>query len=144
MILIPRKTFLDVIQPERTPISALRITIDSTFIQEDYDKIMLSFNGKDFYDYVPEIKVPEQYHELSLYSFKVRYIKRSGAFIECSAEPQVVTRYIGLGEDLVYPKVIQSLLERVSTLEREFNRLLNDTKLLRDVVRDIHEEGDII
>jgi hypothetical protein len=52
--------------------------------------------------------------------------------------------YIGLGEDLVYPKVIQSLLERVSTLESEFNRLLNDTKLLRDVVRDIHEEGDII
>lgn len=144
MILIPRKTFLDIIQPERTPVSALTISIDTTFIEEDYDKIMLSFDGVTFVPFVQGMKVPEKYHELLLFAFKVRFVKLSGVFFECSAEPQVVTRYIGLGEDKVYPQVIQSLLERVSVLEKEFTRLLTDTKLLRDVVRDIHEEGDII
>lgn len=144
MILIPRSTFLDIVQPERTDVTALRISIDTTFITEAYDKIMISFDGVHFEPFVEGMKMPEKYHELSLFKFKVRFVKPNGAFVECSAEPQVVTRYIGLGEDKVYPKVIQSLLERVGVLEHEFTRLLKDTKLLRDVVRDIHEEGDII
>jgi hypothetical protein len=144
MILVPRKTFLDVIQPERTELTALQLSLDLTFFQEEYDKIMVSFNGNDYVPFVEGMKIPDKYHELSLFSLRLRFVQRSGAFTECSAEPQVVTRYIGLGENYVYPKVIQSLLERVSTLEKEFSRLLNDTKSLRDVVRDIYEEGDIV
>jgi hypothetical protein len=144
MILVPRKTFIDIIQFERQELTTLQLSLDLTFFKEEYDKIMVTFNGKDYVPFTEGMKIPDKYHELSLFTLRLRFVQKDGSFIECSAEPQVVTRYIGLGENYVYPKVIQSLLERVSVLEKEFSRLLTDTKLLRDVVRDIHEEGDII
>jgi hypothetical protein len=143
MILVPRNNFIDIIQKKKEKIRDIKLFIDDRFLENKNNNYLISFNGKDFIPFFKGMFIPKEYQELNEFKLKLRYSKDNQTK-EFSSNPINSVRYFGIDEENIYSDVVNSLLERVSTLEKEFSRLLTDTKLLRDVVRDIHEEGDII
>lgn len=143
MLLIPRNNFIDVHQDIKTPIEDTKITIDENFIQQDYDKILIAFDGKVFNPFESEMLIPKKFLGLNGLKIKLRYVNTKG-FTEYVSDTIPLTKFAGKSEQALHPRSISSLEQRVTTLEAEFERLLRNTKDLRDVVKEIYEEGDII
>lgn len=143
MILVPRNNFIDIVQKKKEKIKDLKLFVDDRFLEDKNVTFLISFNGSDFLPFLKGMFIPKEYEELNEFKLKLRYSKNNQTK-EFSSNPINSVRYFGLDEENIYSDVINSLLERVNTLEKEFSRLLNDTKSLRDVVRDIYEEGDIV
>lgn len=143
MILIPRNNFIDIHQDIKVSIEETRITIDQSFIQQQYDKILIAFDGKVFNPFESEMLIPKKFLGLNGLKIKLRYVNTKG-FTEYVSDTIPLTKFAGKSEQALHPRSISSLEQRVTTLEAEFERLLRNTKDLRDVVKEIYEEGDII
>lgn len=143
MILIPRNNFIDVHQDVKVPLEDTQLRIEEKFITHRYDKILIAFDGKTFIDFKADMLIPKKYLGLSGLKLKLRYVDVKG-FKEYVSDTIPLTKFAGKSEEALHPKSIRSLEQRVTTLEAEFERLLKSTKDLRDVVKEIYEEGDII
>lgn len=143
MILIPRNNYIDIHQDVKVPLEETQIRIEEKFITYQYDKILIAFDGKTFLNFKPGMLIPKKYLGLTGIKLKLRYVNVKG-FTEYVSDTLPLTKFAGKSEEALHPKSIRSLEERVTTLEAEFERLLINTKALRDVVKEIYEEGDII
>jgi hypothetical protein len=120
-----------------------QLRIEEKFISYRYDKILIAFDGKNFINFTPDMLIPKKYLGLQGLKIKLRYIDAK-KFTEYVSDLIPLTKFADINEEVKHPKSIRSLEERVTTLEAEFKRLLQNTKELRDVVKEIYEEGDII